>query len=171
MGDCAAGWKEKVLNENGKASQCRAYNLWLKSASGLYCPCYKEENFENCPFSRISMPNWDCWLLLTDQLPLQIHFHIGQYTFWGTREFPKAPMTEKWVKMSLYCIGLQCIGLDVIPMVMILMSSNVLNLGWTKPAFTAKDLFIPFDISIIIIIPIIIVTFINILEYWTIPCS
>ena len=75
-------------------------------------------------------------------------------------------MTEKWVKMSLYCIGLQCIGLDVIPMVMILMSSNVLNLGWTGPASTAKDSFIPFDISIIItIIIIIIVTFINILEY------
>ena len=67
----------------------------------------------------------------------------------------------------LYWTALDWIELDGIPMMMILMSSNVLNLGWTRPASTAKDSFIPFDIAIIIIIiiPIIIVTFINILEY------
>ena len=77
-------------------------------------PATKKKISKTALFQGFPMPNWDGWLLLIDQLPLQIHYHIGQYTFWGTREFPKATMTEKWVKMSHCCIGLHWIRFDLI---------------------------------------------------------
>ena len=98
MGDCAAGWKEKVLNENGKASQCRAYNLWLKNASRLYCPCYKEENFENCPFSRISNAQLR-WLIIINS-PISITNTLSYWSihFLGYKGIPQSNNDRKMGK-------------------------------------------------------------------------
>ena len=76
-------------------------------------PAAKKEISKNALFQGFPMPNWDGLLLiLTDQPPLQIHYHIGQYTFWGTREFSKAPMTMGKNVALLYWTKLDWIGLD-----------------------------------------------------------
>ena len=149
----------------------------------IILPLLQRRKFRKLPFFKDF--NAQLRLLIIINRPTFITNTLSYWSihFLGYKGIPQSSNDRKMGKnvTLLYWTALGWIGLDWIklggiwldgiPMMMILMSSNVFNLGWTGPASTAKDSFIPFDIAIIIIIiPIIIVTFTNILGYWTVIC-